>query len=170
MDKFLKYLDWLLAHEGGFVHHKSDPGGATNYGITQAVYNDYLAASGKKPQSVSQIARREVEGIYRVKYWLRIKGDELSTGWDYAMFDFGVNSGPQRAIKFAQLAVGVPDDGVLGPKTLAAIKAAPPEALDKYFSMRRDFLVSLKTFPTFGKGWMRRVDEVEAKAKSLLKK
>jgi lysozyme family protein len=170
MDKFLKYLEWVLAHEGGYVNNPRDPGGATNFGVTQGVYNEYLNASGKKSQSVAQITRREVEAIYRVKYWLRIKGDELPAGWDYAMFDFAINSGTSRAIKFAQLSVGVSDDGVLGPKTMAAIKAAPPEAFDKYISMRRDFLVSLKTFPTFGKGWMRRVNEVEEKAKRLLKK
>ena len=160
MDKFLKYLEYILKHEGGYVNHPKDPGGATNYGITQEVYNNYLHASGKKSQSVSLISRREVEAIYRVKYWMAIRGDQLPVGWDYAMFDFAVNSGISRAVKMAQLAVGVVDDGIMGDKTMSAIRTAPPEALDKYISMRQDFLCSLKTFPTFGKGWTRRVNEV----------
>lgn len=168
MDKFLKYLEWVLVHEGGYVNHPKDPGGATNYGITQDTYNNYLHSSGKKSQSVSLITRREVEAIYRVKYWLAIKGDQLPVGWDYAVFDFAINSGISRAIKMMQLAVGVSDDGVIGEKTLAAVRAAPREALEKYINSRRDFLCSLKTFPTFGKGWLRRVDELTERVQKLV--
>lgn len=167
MDKFLKYLDWILVHEGGYVNHPKDPGGATNYGITQDVYNNYLHSSGKKSQSVSLITRREVEAIYRVKYWMAIKGDQLPVGWDYAAFDFAINSGISRAIKMMQLAVGVADDGVIGEKTIAAVRAAPRDALKAYIDLRRNFLCSLKTFPTFGKGWMRRVDEVSEKVEKM---
>lgn len=174
MDKFLKYLEFVLAHEGGYVNHPKDPGGATNFGITQGVYNEYLNASGKKSQSVAQITRREVEAIYRVKYWLRIKGDELPVGWDYAAFDLAVNSGTARAIKFMQAVAnkhgaGLTEDGVIGSKTIAAIKALPREALDDFIDMRLDFMKSLKTWDTFGKGWTSRVEGVRSKAKSLLK-
>lgn len=168
MDKFLKYLEWVLKHEGGFVNHPSDPGGATNYGITQRVYNDYLAASGKKSQSVAAITRREVEAIYRVKYWLAIRGDELPVGWDYAIFDFGINSGPKRAIRYAQQVVGVEVDGVIGPGTINALRAAPREALDTYLNERLGFLKALPHWNAFGKGWERRVEDVREKMKSLL--
>ncbi|OYW72986.1 MAG: hypothetical protein B7Z37_23270 [Verrucomicrobia bacterium 12-59-8] len=178
MDKFLKYLEYVLVHEGGYQADKRDPGnangGATNFGVTQAVYNEYLASSGKKPQSVAAITRREVEAIYRVKYWLRIKGDELPLGWDYAAFDLAVNSGTIRAIKFMQeLAnrhgAGLEEDGVMGAKTVAAIRALPREALDKYIDMRLNFMRDLKAWDTFGKGWTSRVEGVRSKAKSLLK-
>lgn len=167
MDKFLKYLEFVLKHEGGYVNDSRDPGGATNYGVTQDVYNNYLHSSGKKSQSVSLITRREVEAIYRVKYWMAIKGDQLPVGWDYAAFDFAINSGISRSIKVMQQAVGVDADGVLGEKTLAAVRAAPRSALTDYIQLRRDFLRSLKTFPTFGKGWMRRVDEVSEKVEKM---
>ena len=172
MDKFLKYLEWALRHEGGFQADARDPGnangGATNYGITQRVYNDYLAASGKKPQSVAAITRREVEAIYRVKYWLAIRGDELPVGWDYAIFDFGINSGPKRAIRYAQQVVGVEVDGVIGPATIRALREAPREALDKYLNERLSFLKSLPHWKDFGKGWGRRVSDVGEKMEILL--
>lgn len=168
MDKFLKYLDWVLVHEGGYVNHPKDPGGSTNYGITQAVYNNYLHASGKRSQSVALITRKEVEAIYRVKYWLLIRGDELPQGWDYAIFDFGINSGPKRAVKYAQEAVGVEADGVIGPATLSAIRAAPREALFKYLDKREAFLRQLPHWPDFGKGWLRRVNDVRKKMDVLL--
>lgn len=168
MDKFLKYLEWVLKHEGGYTNNPSDPGGATNYGVTQRVYNDYLAASGKKPQSVAAITRREVEAIYRVKYWLAIRGDELPVGWDYAIFDFGINSGPKRAIRYAQKVVGVEVDGVIGPATINALRAAPRAALDTYLNERLGFLKALPHWNVFGKGWERRVEDVREKMKALL--
>lgn len=170
VDKFLGYLALVLKHEGGYVNHPKDPGGATNYGITQAVYNSYLDASGKKPQSVALITSREVEAIYRSKYWLAISGDSLPLGWDYAMFDFAVNSGPSRAIIMAQTVLRLNPDGVLGPKTRDAIANAPPEALDRYLDSRIEFLVSLKNWPTFGKGWKRRVDGVRETVQKLVKR
>lgn len=171
-DKFKQYLEYVLRHEGGFQADARDPGnangGATNYGITQRVYNDYLAASGKKSQSVAAITRREVEAIYRVKYWLSIRGDELPAGWDYAIFDFGINSGPKRAIRYAQMVVGAEVDGAMGPATLAALRAAPREALDKYLDLRLSFLKELPHWKDFGKGWERRVNDVKEKMNLLL--
>lgn len=174
MDKFLKYLEYVLVHEGGYVNNPKDPGGATNFGVTQAVYNEYLNSCGKKAQSVAVITRREVEAIYRIRYWMRVRGDELPPGWDYAAFDLGVNSGTSRAIKFLQATAnkygaGLEEDGVMGAKTVAAIKALPREAFDDFIDMRLNFMKGLKTWDVFGKGWAKRVEGVREKGKSLLK-
>lgn len=159
-----KIIERVLEHEGGYVNHPKDPGGATNLGITQRVFDEYLAASGIKPYSVKLITRSQAMSIYRVKYWMRIKGDELQHGWDYAMMDAAVNSGPKRAVEWAQEVLGLTVDGVMGPKTRAAIHHAPKEKLNEYMDKRLAFLKSLDTWATFGKGWGKRVEHVRTLA------
>jgi lysozyme family protein len=79
------------------------------------------------------------------------------------VFDAAINSGPGRAVKWLQACVGVEVDGSLGPKSLAAVKAFDPKHLISDYSKRRlSFLMDLPTWDTFGKGWTRRVNEVES--------
>ena len=107
--------------------------------------------------------------MYKAKYWDKIKGDDLPAGVDYCVFDAAVNSGPGRAVKWLQGCVGVDQDGGIGPKTLAAVAAFDPkELVEDYAKRRLSFLMDLKTWPTFGKGWGRRVAEVQTSASSML--
>ena len=158
---FRPSLTLTLAYEGGYVNHPRDPGGATNKGVTQAVYDAYRKYNGLKPQSVKLIVNTEVTEIYAKNYWRLVRGDSLPCGFDYAVFDFAVSSGVSRAVRYMQRLVGVADDGVIGLATLTAVEAAAranEEAMiAQYCANRVAFLRSLKTFPTFGKGWMRRV-------------
>jgi lysozyme family protein len=102
-----------------------------------------------------------VAAIYRRNYWDKVKGDDLPAGLDYAMFDFGVNSGPDRAIKFLQRIVGTTVDGKMGPNTLRALAGHGTEnAIRDLCRERLDWLKTLGTFVTFGRGWERRVNEV----------
>ncbi len=151
-------LKWCLVHEGGYVNHPRDPGGATNRGITQRVYNAWRTRNGVQPQSVRHITDEEVNQIYRRQYWDRVQGDELPSGLDYAVYDFAVNSGVYRAATYLQNLVGVTPDGVIGEITLAAIAEKDVEKLiialcDK----RMGFLRRLQHWPTFKTGWTRRV-------------
>lgn len=154
-------LSLTLSHEGGYVNHPKDPGGATNQGVTQAVYDAYRKVHGQPLRSVKHIIASEVEEIYRKQYWRRARGDDLPCGLDYAVFDFAVNSGVARAVRYLQRLVGVNDDAVIGDITLAAVfKAAEKDEellIANYCSNRMAFLRSLGTFATFGKGWTRRV-------------
>lgn len=167
-----KSLQLVLAHEGGYVNHPADPGGATNKGITQAVYDAYRKNRGVKPRSVRSITMDEVTAIYDKQYWDAVKADDLPAGIDYAAFDYGVNSGPSRAIKDLQRTLnananyfGVSGrlvvDGNPGGATIAAAKSAAnidEEAfIREYCERRMRFFKSLKTWGTFGKGWKRRV-------------
>jgi lysozyme family protein len=80
---------------------------------------------------------------------------------DYVVFDMAVNSGPGRAVRLLQSAVGAVPDGAIGPKTLAAVQAQDPATLiETYQRTRQHFLEALPTFATFGKGWTRRVVDV----------
>lgn len=154
-------LKLVLAHEGGFVNHPKDPGGATNKGVTQKVYDAYRKVNGLPVQSVRNISDSEVAEIYQKQYWRLVRGDSLPAGLDYAVFDFAVNSGVSRAIRYLQRLVGVEDDAVIGNMTLAAIYEAAKKdeegLIIRYCANRMAFLKSLGTFPTFGKGWTRRV-------------
>lgn len=151
-------LRWVLAHEGGYVNHPKDPGGATNRGVTQRVYDAWRRRNRVQTQSVATISDEEVRSIYRVQYWDQVRGDDLPDGVDYAVFDFAVNSGPSRAAKYLQRVAGVTQDGIIGNVTLAAVgRFNSDEVIRELCQDRMDFLRRLKTFGTFGKGWTRRV-------------
>lgn len=156
---FKTCTEWLLVHEGGYVNHPKDPGGATNKGVIQRTYDGYRSRKGLSTQSVRSITMQEVLDIYKSQYWDRIFGDALPSGLDYAMYDYAVNSGPSRAVKDLQKLLGVKVDGVMGNVTLGAIKEKNDiEGLITSLCLKRwNWMKTLKTWSTFGKGWTRRV-------------
>ena len=157
----------LLLHEGGYSNHSSDPGGPTKFGITLAVYRQ-TEKPGATAADVKAMTVDEAKAVYRSRYWDAQRCDELPAGVDYAVFDYGVNSGIGRSGRALQRIVGVADDGALGPVTLAAARNADPSALvNALCDERLRFLKSLKTWSVFGKGWSRRVAEVRAAALAM---
>ena len=159
----------LLKHEGNFSNHPSDPGGMTNLGVTAKVWESWVGHPVDEKQ-MRALTPDDVAPLYKRKYWDACRADELVSGVDYAVFDCAVNSGVGRAVKLLQGCVGVPADGGIGPTTMAAVnKENPKELIEKICSKRLDFLKSLGTFPVFGKGWERRVNEVKAEALKMLR-
>jgi lysozyme family protein len=157
----------VLKHEGGFVNHPKDPGGMTNLGVTKAAWESYVGKTVDEA-FMRSLTPEVVKPFYKAMYWDKIKGDQLPAGVDYAAYDLAVNSGVGRAAKFLQTIAGVTADGVLGPKSMGAIRECDPEqAVDALCDMRLDFLKRLPTFDTFGKGWSRRVAEVKDKASGM---
>ncbi|HEX7072960.1 MAG TPA: glycosyl hydrolase 108 family protein, partial [Hyphomicrobiaceae bacterium] len=107
----------------------------------------------------------QVAKVYRKHYWDKVKGDDLPSGIDYAVFDFAVNSGPTRAAKFLQEVLRVAVDGKIGPQTLAAARRAnAADVIQALCDKRMAFLRGLKNWPTFHKGWTSRVAAVRAVA------
>ena len=160
-------LKWVLAHEGGYVNHPKDPGGATNMGVTQAVYDGYRKRNGLSSRSVRAITPDEVAYIYKRQYWDAVKADDLPAGVDYAVFDYAVNSGPKRAAMDLQRVVGVTRDGVVGQITLAAVSQMDPfDLIERLCNRRMQFLRGLKHWGTFGRGWTARVMGVKDGAQS----
>lgn len=144
--------------EGGWVNHKDDPGGPTMRGVTQRVYDAYRRRKGQEPFTVRKISTPEVEEIYRKEYWNRAHCDELPIGVDFAVYDFAVNSGVSRAVKYLQGIVGAKRDGVIGIMTLDAIKEHDPEELViRLCEERWAFMKRLRHWKTFKNGWTRRV-------------
>ena len=151
----------VLKNEGGYVDNPADPGGATNLGCTKAVWEQYIGRSVTK-DDIKALTPNDVMPLYKAKYWDTIKGDDLPEGVDYAVFDFAINSGPSRAAKALQSVLSVTVDGQIGSATLRALETANPrEVATAVCEARLAFLQSLSTYATFGKGWSRRVSEVE---------
>lgn len=166
-DNFESALKAMLHHEGGFVNHPADPGGMTNLGVTKRVWEEWVGHAVDE-KTMRALTPEMVGPMYKAKYWDKIKGDDLPSGVDYAVFDAAVNSGPGRAAKWLQACVGVEQDGGIGPKTLAAVAKHDPAVLVEDYAKRRlSFLMDLPHWGTFGKGWGRRVAEVQNTASSM---
>jgi lysozyme family protein len=163
-------LKLMLAHEGGFVNHPQDPGGMTNLGVTKRVWEEWTGHEVDEKQ-MRALTPDAVAPLYKRKYWDACRADELLDGVDYAVFDVAVNSGVGRAVKLLQSCVGATPDGGFGSITMALTKKAeqdPKALIELYCAKRLEFLQSLKTFETFGRGWSRRVAEVKDKALGML--
>ncbi|MDX8482666.1 glycosyl hydrolase 108 family protein [Mesorhizobium sp. VK24D] len=165
MDRnFQRALALVLESEGGWSDKKADPGGATMKGVTLANFRRYVKADASKAD-LARITDDQLATVYRRFYWDAFAGSELPDGIDYVVFDFAVNSGPGRAARYLQAALGVAEDGRIGPATLAAARAKPAGVvIDTLCDARLAFLQRLPTWPTFGKGWSARVASVRAKA------
>ncbi len=150
--RFDEFVQRVLAHEGGYTHNPADPGGATNFGITQRV-----ARAHGYTGDMRDFPRAKAIEIYRSDYWTAIRGDELPAAVAWQLLDYAVNSGPKRAIQALQEAVGVTADGIFGPRTLAAANATSPTAtVMRLIAGRLQFNTELGSWATFGKGWARR--------------
>ena len=157
----------LMKHEGGFVNHPRDPGGMTNLGVTQRVWEEWVGhpVSEKEMRALTPAI---VAPMYKKKYWDKVSGDLLPSGVDLAVFDFAVNSGPGRAAKMLQRALGVTEDGAIGPKTLAKVLTIDSSQLiADYNDARLEFLKSLPTWDDFGNGWDTRVARVTVEATNM---
>lgn len=164
VDGFDRCVAVTLAYEGGFTEDPDDPGGATNFGITKSALETFL---GKQVSvdDVKNLSSSTAIEIYRANYWNQMLCGSLPAGVDLMVFDYGVNSGPGRAIKDLQGIVGVTQDGAIGKITLPAVLKAPPEdVINKLAAGRLMFLKSLPTWAKYENGWTRRVNDVQQKA------
>lgn len=159
-------LKQVLKYEGGKVDDPRDPGGRTAYGVTQDTYNAWRKKQGLPNADVFTISQTEVAAIYKYEYWDAIRGDDLPSGVDFAVFDYAVNSGVSKAAKTLQGVVGVAQDGQIGPQTIQAAKDYVAMAVT---NKRLAFMQSLSIWSTFGKGWSARIADVKNQILALTK-
>ena len=126
MSSFDKCVEYVIEDEGGYVDHPADPGGATKYGCTKKVWEEWVGHEVTK-DDIKNLTKEDVKPIYKKRYWDAIHGDDLPSSVDFCVFDCAVNSGVGRASKFLQKAVGVTDDGKIGSGTLAAVASKNPK-------------------------------------------
>ena len=143
-----------LAHEGEWSDHPDDRGGRTRWGISSRVFPEV---------DLDRLTRADAADIYREHYWDRAACDDLPPGIRQAVFDCAVNAGVAQSIKFLQRAcIGqgkkIIDDGVVGPKTLAAAASSDPVRLNAtMLALRLLHMTELPSWKSFGRGWARRV-------------
>lgn len=139
----------LIGHEGGYTDNPADPGGETKYGISKRSYPKV---------DIKNLTLEGAKAIYLRDYWLTAKCDALPARLMFDVFDTAVNSGVDKAVKLLQSAVKVEADGVIGPVSLAAIRGIDATLLiARYNGARLMFMTELKTWPSFSRGWARRI-------------
>lgn len=185
-ETFKTWYPFELKQEGGWSNHPSDPGGVTLNGVIQKVYDAWRRKKGLTPRPLTKAMeptaewKTEREQIYRENYWDLAQCDDLPTGVDFVVGDAAVNSGVGQSTKWLQRALGKrytslggTVDGSPGALTVAAAKSLTTResllaAIDSMCDQRLAMLKNLKTWPVFGKGWGRRVEDVRRTAKQLV--
>lgn len=163
-DLFETALQFTLKWEGGFVDDPADPGGETNYGITEKVARQH----GYKG-SMRALPIEVAEDIYRMDYWDAVKLDDVAEDrplFAIAIFDAAVNLGPLQARKLAQKSAGTTADGIWGPLTRKAFRDRSDTVLVEMMCFyRRQYYKDLAgrkpAMQKFLKGWLRRVDDLQ---------
>ncbi len=156
---FQQAVDFTLGQEGGWVDNPADPGGATMYGITLAVFRAWHHDPSAEPEDLHAIQANEVEAIYRALYWNPVEGARLPAGLGLSIFDSAVNLGVRRATMLLQAALSVAQDGAVGPVTLGAANAmALGVLLDRLAAEREAFYRRCASFAVFGRGWLNRTN------------
>lgn len=126
-DKFLRAIEFVLQHEGGYVNDPTDSGGETNFGISKRSYPNL---------NIKELTRDDAIQIYHRDWWVRHKYEQINDpAIATKILDMAVNMGPQRAhtlLQQALHAVGqrhVNIDGIIGPQTISAANNSPREPL-----------------------------------------
>jgi lysozyme family protein len=158
---FEKSFSRLISHEGGFSDDPKDPGnwtgGRVNVGELKGTKFG-IAANTYPDLDIKNLTLDQAKAIYYRDWWLKIGADEIDGAIVFQMWDFAVNAGMETAKRCLQRAVRVADDGVVGPRTIAAVKAMTvTDALMRFNGQRLRFYTSLSTWATYGKGWTNRV-------------
>lgn len=168
----------VVGAEGHYCNDVGDPGGPTNWGITihdliKWRNGGNLTSSNYSEwtEQVKRLTLQEALAIYDNKYWGPVRGDELPSGIDLLVFDFGINAGPSVGVKKLQKSLGVAQDGVLGKATLSALWALPDfKALNNsYYDAKMAFYRGLHNWNRFGKGWTNRADKMKREAPKMFK-
>lgn len=161
--EFDDLIGHVLEREGGYVNHPADRGGATNYGITQRVYADWLASQGQQWKNVRDLTEDEAIRIYFALYWKNSNCPALPPKVRDIHFDAAVNHGVKRAAIMLQTAAGATQDGIIGKQTLAAVFGMDADLLRcRYIVVRYRFYGSIvnrdRTQIAFIAGWLRRME------------
>ena len=153
-------VNTTLGFEGGYVNDQNDSGGETKYGISKKAYPDL---------DIKNLTIEQARNIYKKDYWDRCKCAFMPDALSIALFDFAVNSGIKRAVRYLQRALGVTVDGVIGNQTIGACNRIPTRiVLEKYIRYRQEYLMSLKSWKYYGNGWGRRVELIKGVCEKYL--
>lgn len=148
-EDFLRAVEVVFKHEGGYVNHKDDRGGETNFGIASHAYPEL---------DIKNLTKQKAKEIYYRDYWIPSKAELLPREIRIAYFSFVVNFGLSGAAKVLQRAAGVKDDGIIGSQTLRAVEKVTLERF-LIFCMERYMRITAArpANASFLRGWSNRV-------------
>jgi lysozyme family protein len=153
---FDRSFEILLKFEGGYSNHPADTGLETMYGITEKV-----ARANGYTGPMRDLSLDTAKQIYKKLYWDACRCDQMPDSLRYPLFDAAVHSGPAQSIRWIQGAVGVKTDGVIGPITQQAINVAPVQITrQKMLGLRLRFMTDRSNWPSFSRGWARRIASI----------
>lgn len=169
MAQVSKLAPFILQWEGGFVNDPDDLGGATNKGVTIATYESYCKKKGcPKPtvERLKNLSNQEWTEILKTIYWDRWNADEIkSQSVANILVDWVWASGV-HGIKIPQEVAGVLADGIVGPKTIAAVNSKNPQELFDSIKVARVAFIDeiCRKRPAnnkFKKGWLNRINSLK---------
>ncbi|MFL9960472.1 glycosyl hydrolase 108 family protein [Paraburkholderia sediminicola] len=151
MSSFDDAFDALIGNEGGYSNNPADPGGETMWGVTARVAR---AAGYTGP--MKDLPRDTAKAIAKKLYWDPLRLDELDARVAFQIFDANYNGG--HPVIWMQGAAGAKVDGLIGPATIAAVQATDPlRFMLRWNALRLRYFTSLRTWLSFGKGWVNRI-------------
>ncbi len=157
------WLDAVFEAEGGWSNHPEDSGRETMMGITLATFRSWRGDDDLTAEDLRDISKQECGEIYLARYWNAVRADQLPGGIDVYTADFAVSSGPGRAAAKLQELIGAKVDTFIAEKSIAAVRSKDPmQLLLDYHQARMEFLMSLKNWTTFGRGWTNRCSKMLA--------
>jgi lysozyme family protein len=164
----------VIGEEGGMSLNPADPGnwtgGSQGSGVLRGTKYG-IAASAHPTLNIVALTLEEAQAIYKTEYWDKMRGDNLPPTLALLVFDAAVNCGPSRAAKWLQVAVGVAQDGIIGPATLAAVEShrgTGATVCAEYMARRTVFMADLPTWRVFGLGWARRLCALPYHAREMI--
>lgn len=164
-------LPITLKHEGGYTNNRADRGNWTSGKVGVGVLKGTkygIAAHAYPNLDIKNLTVNDVKPIYEKDYWKPARCENLPYGVDLAVFDFAVNSGVSRSVKYLQSVVGAKQDGKAGNETVTKTAALDGKAVIQKLSAKRlSFVQGIPNFSAFIKGVSRRVADIEAKAVSM---
>lgn len=160
---FEESFDRVVGHEGEYQNMYGDRGNwtsgivgegeqkGTKFGISAMSYPTY---------DIKNLTIAMAKIIYYKDWWLPLCMSELKPAMQYQMFDAAINHGRVSATRMLQRAIGVKDDGIIGPNTLKAqYQVDVNDMLMLFIAERISFFTQIETFDAYGRGWMNRMSE-----------
>lgn len=181
-------LDFVLAHEGGYVRDVGDPGGATNFGVSLRFLQDLSLKEADIDhdgviswRDVARMTREDAAKIYRSYFWDKLGLEDMPGILAAAMFDTAVNCGRSRTVKWLQTGYNaclqvisrtlpLQVDGILGTATLRSvcsgcvmISGLDVRLASRILEQRQTHYLSQRDDPELGryvKGWLNRLSDL----------
>jgi len=173
-NRFALMVEKLFKEEGIYSNEPLDIGGETIYGISSTAYpREFLKCLNLYNRNYLNLAKEYAIKFYKKEFWNPLYEKIIDSSLCYRLFDFGVNAGINTAVKLLQKAIinykTIAVDGHFGEITLAAINVISKESgkgeaesflYNSYIKEIEKYYRSLKTFNTFGKGWINRLRRI----------